>query len=134
MELCTRFRALAGALLVSICVLSWLVPLVAILMQVESPGPVFHKQLWLTAKGQPVYCYTFRRLYLHKQLMRRSAGATRLTQVGALIHALRVNTLLRCINVLRGEVALTGPDSLLPLNEAAWSKTRSSSHANQRSA
>src|SRR3546814_2650362 len=48
------------SLLAVVFVLSWLYPLVALLIKLESPGPVLFKQQRTGRDNKPFWCYKFR--------------------------------------------------------------------------
>lgn len=98
------------ALLILVFLLSWAVPLLALLIKLESHGPVFFKQLRTGKHGIPFYCLKFRSMRLnniaHKQASR---GDTRITRIGAFMRKTSIDELPQFINVLRGEMSVVGP-------------------------
>ena len=48
------------SLFVFVFILSWLVPIIAVLIKLDSPGPVFFKQLRSGVNNRPFWCYKFR--------------------------------------------------------------------------
>ena len=65
-------------------VLSWLTPVLAALIRLDSPGPVFFKQLRTGQHGRPFYCYKFRSMRLNADADAAQArrGDGRITPLG----------------------------------------------------
>jgi putative colanic acid biosynthesis UDP-glucose lipid carrier transferase len=101
----------AFALAVAGCVLIWLIPLLAVLIKLESKGPIFFRQLRTGKDGIPFYCFKFRSMYLnadanHKQASR---GDRRITKIGAFLRKTSLDELPQFINVLLGDMSVVGP-------------------------
>ncbi|UOG72764.1 exopolysaccharide biosynthesis polyprenyl glycosylphosphotransferase [Hymenobacter tibetensis] len=99
------------ASLVVVLLLSWLVPLIALLIKADSRGPVFFKQLRTGKGGKPFYCLKFRSMRInadadHKQASRNDS---RITKLGAFMRKTSIDELPQFINVLRGEMSVVGP-------------------------
>ncbi|SMB89268.1 sugar transferase [Hymenobacter roseosalivarius DSM 11622] len=102
---------LCFSLLVVVLVLSWLAPLLGLLIKFESRGPVFFKQLRTGKHGKPFYCLKFRSMYLSAEADRKQAsrGDSRITRIGAFIRKTSIDELPQFINVLRGDMSVVGP-------------------------
>ena len=106
-----RARDILGSLLLLLIALPLLL-MVACLIKLESPGPVLYRQRRVGLHGS-----TFTLLKLRS--MRQDAEAAgpcwaaerdpRMTRVGAVIRAYRIDELPQLLNVLRGEMSLVGP-------------------------
>lgn len=99
------------ALAVAACVLIWLIPLLAVLIKLESKGPIFFRQLRTGKDGVPFYCFKFRSMYVntdanHKQASR---GDSRITKIGAFLRKTSLDELPQFINVLLGDMSVVGP-------------------------
>jgi Undecaprenyl-phosphate glucose phosphotransferase len=87
--------------------------LIALLIKLDSEGPVFFRQKRLGAKNQPFDLLKFRSMYteqadpLGHQLTR--AGDPRITRVGRFLRRTSMDELPQLINVLRGDMSLVGP-------------------------
>ena len=116
-------------LLVSAIVLVLLSPLllfVALLVKLESPGPVFYAQERMGLDARPFMMLKFRS-------MRRDAEANgpgwttpddpRRTRLGAILRRLNVDELPQLINVLVGEMSLVGPRPERPVYVEQFKKT-----------
>ncbi len=99
------------ASLVVLLLLSWLVPLIALIIKLESAGPVFFRQLRTGKNGNPFYCFKFRSMYLSTDADSKQASRedSRITKVGAFIRKTSIDELPQFINVLRGEMSVVGP-------------------------
>jgi Undecaprenyl-phosphate glucose phosphotransferase len=87
--------------------------LIALLIKLDSVGPVFFRQKRLGAKNQPFDLLKFRSMYteqadpLGQQLTR--PGDPRITRVGRFLRRTSLDELPQLINVLRGDMSLVGP-------------------------
>lgn len=99
------------ALLVIFFLLSWLVPLVSLIIRLESKGPAFFKQLRTGKDNQPFYCFKFRSMHVNEEsnYKQASKGDARITRIGAFIRKTNIDELPQFINVLRGEMSIVGP-------------------------
>ena len=106
-----RIFDFAFASLVTALLLSWLLPILAIIIKLESRGPVLFKQLRTGKNGKPFYCYKLRTMYLNDDSEHRQAsrGDSRITKVGAFLRKTSLDELPQFINVLRGEMSVVGP-------------------------
>ena len=89
----------------------------AILVYLESPGPVFERQRRIGKSGRPFAVLRFRTLSLASEPHRATEKPARYTRVGAVIHRLCLDELPQLLNVLRGEMSFVGPrpsDASLP--------------------
>jgi putative colanic acid biosynthesis UDP-glucose lipid carrier transferase len=97
--------------LVVVVLLSWILPLLALLIKIESRGPVFFKQLRTGKHGQPFYCYKFRSMRVNAEAdgKQASRGDCRITRVGAFLRQTSLDELPQFLNVLKGEMSVVGP-------------------------
>ncbi|OGX80765.1 hypothetical protein BEN49_03360 [Hymenobacter coccineus] len=91
--------------------LSWLIPLVALIIRMESKGPVFFKQLRTGKDNKPFYCFKFRSMHVNAEANQKQAsrGDARITRVGAIIRKTNIDELPQFLNVLLGEMSIVGP-------------------------
>lgn len=111
--------------------LSPLMGLIAVVVKLDSPGPVFFGHQRLGLRGRPFRCYKFRSMRVDaEQLLRKDpvlyAGYLsndyklpkgrdpRITQVGQFLRETSLDELPQLFNVLRGEMSLVGPRPIVP--------------------
>lgn len=99
------------ALFIIIFFFSWLFPLLAILIKLESKGPVFFKQLRSGRDNAPFMCYKFRSMYINNDSDRKQATRNdkRVTRIGAFIRRTSIDELPQFFNVLMGNMSTVGP-------------------------
>ncbi|MDP2686920.1 MAG: exopolysaccharide biosynthesis polyprenyl glycosylphosphotransferase [Aequorivita sp.] len=99
------------SLLIIVGLLSWLTPILGILIKLESKGPVFFKQKRNGLDYQEFYCYKFRSMKPNAMadLYQISKGDARVTRVGRIIRKTSIDELPQFINVLKGEMSVVGP-------------------------
>ncbi|WP_026451804.1 exopolysaccharide biosynthesis polyprenyl glycosylphosphotransferase [Aequorivita capsosiphonis] len=99
------------SLFVIIGILSWLTPLLGILIKLESKGPIFFKQKRNGLDYQEFYCYKFRSMKPNPMadLHQISKDDIRVTQVGKIIRKTSIDELPQFINVLKGDMSVVGP-------------------------
>ena len=94
-----------------IFVLSWLTPLLAILIRLESKGPVFFKQSRNGFNNQEFNCYKFRsmRPNTDADLNQATKGDQRITKMGQFLRKTSIDEFPQFFNVLFGEMSVVGP-------------------------
>lgn len=106
-----RMMDIVISVLVLIFLMSWFIPVIAILIKWESKGPVFFKQKRNGLDYQEFYCYKFRSMRpneeAHEQLM--SKNDDRVTKVGSFLRKTSLDELPQFINVLLGDMSVVGP-------------------------
>lgn len=99
------------SLLVIVFILSWLYPILAVIIKLQSKGPVIFKQQ-RTGRGNRVFwCYKFRSMRLNDASDREQAVKhdVRLTRIGAFIRKTSLDEFPQFINVLLGDMSVVGP-------------------------
>ncbi len=99
------------SLIIIVGILSWLTPILGILIKLESKGPVFFKQKRNGLDYQEFYCYKFRSMIPNPMahLHQISKGDIRVTRVGRIIRKTSIDELPQFINVLKGDMSVVGP-------------------------
>ena len=99
------------SLSVIVFVLSWLTPILAIIIKLESKGPVFFKQSRNGFNYKEFYCYKFRSMTPNKNahLKQATKGDHRITKVGKFIRKTSIDELPQFYNVLFGDMSVVGP-------------------------
>ena len=106
-----RILDLVVSSLVILLVLSWLVPLLGLLIYLESPGPIFFKQLRSGRNNKAFWCLKFRSMKINNEADAKQAskGDSRITRIGRFIRKTSLDEFPQFINVFRGEMSLVGP-------------------------
>jgi len=92
-------------------ILSPLLLLVAILIKLESAGPIFFKQQRMGREFRPFLIYKFRSMREGGDAaLSLTVGADpRITRIGRFIRKVRIDELPQCWSVLKGEMSFVGP-------------------------
>ncbi len=102
--------ALSAALLF---ITSPLLALAAIVIRLESRGPVFYRQLRVGRAGEPFQLWKLRTMVPGAESMGAGIyvleGDPRITRTGRLLRRFSLDELPNLVNVLRGDMAIVGP-------------------------
>jgi putative colanic acid biosysnthesis UDP-glucose lipid carrier transferase len=106
-----RFFDITFSFLVITFVLSWLVPVIAILIKFNSKGPVFFVQMRSGKNNKPFKCFKFRTLRVNKEadIKQVTLNDTRMTKVGSFLRKTNLDELPQFFNVLMGTMSVVGP-------------------------
>lgn len=98
-----------------LCVLP-LLALIAILIKLDSPGPILFRSRRLGKDGKPFVMYKFRSMRQNAPSIRNADGSAfagkgdpRITRLGRLLREFSLDELPQLWNVLSGEMSLIGP-------------------------
>jgi len=112
----------------SLCVITFLfpfiVPIIAIAIKLDSPGPIIFKQLRPGKKNKLFECYKFRTMYVndsHEKMATKNDK--RITKVGAFLRKTSLDELPQFFNVLLGHMSVVGPRPNLVSQLEEYSKT-----------
>jgi Undecaprenyl-phosphate glucose phosphotransferase len=97
--------------LVIVCVFSWLFPLIAILIKLESKGPVFFKQKRTGQDNKDFYCYKFRSMSVNDEAdaVQAKRNDSRITKFGNFLRKSSIDELPQFFNVFVGNMSVIGP-------------------------
>ncbi|WP_309614265.1 undecaprenyl-phosphate glucose phosphotransferase [Flavobacterium sp.] len=114
------------SLFVIVFLLSWLIPVLAILIKLESKGPVFFKQGRPGMDEEEFFCYKFRSMQVNGFTEKEaSKNDPRVTKMGKLMRKTSMDELPQFFNVLFGEMSVVGPrPHLWSQNKAYASKIK----------
>jgi putative colanic acid biosynthesis UDP-glucose lipid carrier transferase len=106
-----RLFDLAVSSLVIIFILSWLIPLLGLLIWIESKGPIFFIQPRSGKDNKIFGCFKFRSMRVNaaaneQQAIKRDA---RITRVGNFLRRTSLDEMPQFLNVLMGHMSVVGP-------------------------
>ncbi|MDN5204040.1 undecaprenyl-phosphate glucose phosphotransferase [Fulvivirgaceae bacterium BMA10] len=110
-QIVKRFFDIIFSSLVIIFIFSWLFPLLAILVKLDSKGPVFFKQKRTGKDGNSFFCYKFRTMHVNNDadVKQASRNDSRITKIGAFLRKTSLDELPQFFNVLIGQMSVVGP-------------------------
>lgn len=96
---------------VLLCILSWLFPLLFLLIRLDSKGPIFFVQRRVGYLGRSFYCLKFRTMYVNDEADSRQASEKdpRITRIGRILRVSNLDELPQFLNVLTGQMSIVGP-------------------------
>ena len=99
------------SLAVILFILSWLTPIVALIIKLESKGPVFFRQARAGYRNEVFQCLKFRSMRVNDksdQLTTRK-NDSRVTRFGAFLRKTSIDEMPQFFNVLAGQMSVVGP-------------------------
>ena len=99
------------SLMVIVFILSWLTPILAILISLESKGPVFFTQLRNGHNYNSFKCFKFRSMIINPaaDLIQVSRDDDRITTVGKFLRKTSIDEIPQFFNVFLGQMSVVGP-------------------------
>jgi putative colanic acid biosynthesis UDP-glucose lipid carrier transferase len=99
------------SIIMIIGVLSWLIPIIAILIWLDSRGPVFFLQKRNKRNGELFTCIKFRSMIVNANadILPASWNDKRITRVGRFLRDYYIDELPQFFNVLVGDMSVIGP-------------------------
>ena len=97
--------------LVFLSITALLFPIIYIVIKIQSPGPIFFKQLRTGLDGRDFYCYKFRSMHVNKDADRLQATKDdpRKYPFGNFMRKENIDELPQFWNVLKGDMSIVGP-------------------------
>lgn len=97
--------------LVLVFILSWMVPLCALLIKLDSRGPVFFVQRRVGRAGHSFKCLKFRTMVVNHEANKKQAleNDSRITRIGAFLRKSNLDEFPQFLNVLIGDMSIVGP-------------------------
>lgn len=110
-RLLKRVMDIAVSSFAMLFILSWLVPLLAIIIKLQSKGPVFFKQQRSGKDNLPFWCYKFRSMTVNEQSdsVQATKDDARITPIGAFLRKTSLDEFPQFWNVLKGDMSIVGP-------------------------
>lgn len=106
-----RIMDISLSLLFIVCVMSWLTPILAILIKFTSKGPVFFVQKRTGYMGVEFNCFKFRTMYVNDEadVKQVSINDSRITNIGKFLRVTHLDETPQFFNVLLGDMSVVGP-------------------------
>ncbi|RZK80985.1 MAG: undecaprenyl-phosphate glucose phosphotransferase [Pedobacter sp.] len=97
--------------LVIVFLLSWLFPIIAIIIKIQSKGPILFKQQRSGRNDSPFWCYKFRSMHVNagSDKVQATKGDSRIFPFGQLMRKTSMDELPQFFNVLFGDMSVVGP-------------------------
>lgn len=88
-----------------------LFPFIWLIIKIQSPGPIFFKQLRTGLDGKNFYCYKFRSMHVNKDAdkVQATKDDPRKYPFGNFMRKVNIDELPQFINVLKGDMSIVGP-------------------------
>jgi putative colanic acid biosynthesis UDP-glucose lipid carrier transferase len=95
----------------TIFILSWLIPIISILLKLESKGPVFFVQMRSGKNNKPFRCFKFRSMRENKEAnaIQATKNDKRVTRIGRILRETSLDEFPQFYNVLLGDMSVVGP-------------------------
>lgn len=103
--------------LIMLIIVSPVLLVLAAAIKIDSPGPVFYRQVRVTQYGEEFRIYKFRSMVSNADKIGAQvtvSGDSRVTRVGRIIRACRLDELGQLIDVLRGTMTFVGTRPEVP--------------------
>ena len=106
-----RVWDLLFSLIILVTVCSWLFPFVALLIKLDSKGPVFFRQKRYGLHDRVFHCIKFRTMVVNGESTTRTTQKNddRITAVGKFLRFTSIDEMPQFINVLLGHMSVVGP-------------------------
>jgi len=106
-----RIFDIVFSLFVIVFVISWLFPILAIIIKLQSPGPVFFTQIRSGKDNMPFKCYKLRSMRVNTDSDSKQATRSdpRITPIGAFMRKTSLDEFPQFFNVLISNMSVVGP-------------------------
>lgn len=110
-QITKRIFDIAFSLFLIVFLFTWLFPIVALLIKIDSHGPIFFKQKRTGKDNTDFICLKFRTMYINgdADLKQATKQDNRVTRLGAFLRKTSIDELPQFFNVLQGSMSVVGP-------------------------
>lgn len=118
-----RIFDIVVSLLVTTLILSWLIPILALLIRLDSRGPIFFVQTRVGFLGCRFRCIKLRTMVVNNESDSKQAlnNDSRITRLGYFLRITSLDELPQFINVLMGNMSIVGPRPFMVKDDQAFS-------------
>ncbi|MDQ6843104.1 MAG: undecaprenyl-phosphate glucose phosphotransferase [Bacteroidota bacterium] len=111
--------------LVILFILSWMIPLLGLLIYLESRGPIFFFQKRTGKNNKEFFCMKFRSMQANSEseLKQATKADVRVTRIGKFIRKTSLDEFPQFLNVFKGEMSVVGPRPHMLKHTNDFSKT-----------
>lgn len=97
--------------MVILLIFPWLIPIIAVLIKLESKGPIFFIQDRSGYKGDAFLCFKFRTMTVNQDADNKQAtkNDNRITKIGAFLRKTSLDEFPQFLNVFLGQMSVVGP-------------------------
>lgn len=108
-----RLKRIFDVVMAEILLVIFAIPMliIAMMIKLDSPGPVFYRQERVTAYGKKFKIHKFRTMVNHADKMGTAVTVqndSRITKIGAKLRDLRIDELPQLLDVLNGDMSFVG--------------------------
>ena len=116
---------IAFSLFIIIFLLSWITPIIGLIIKIESRGPVFFKQTRNGIKFREFTCYKFRSMIENNDadIQQATKNDKRVTKIGKILRRTSLDELPQFFNVLIGNMSVVGPRPHMIRENERYSKS-----------
>ena len=113
------------SLVIIIFLLSWITPIIGLIIKIESRGPVFFKQIRNGIKFREFTCYKFRSMIENNDadIQQATKNDKRVTKIGKILRKTSLDELPQFFNVLIGNMSIVGPRPHMIKENERYSKS-----------
>ena len=113
------------SLVIIIFLLSWITPIIGLIIKIESRGPVFFKQIRNGIKFREFTCYKFRSMIENNDadIQQATKNDKRVTKIGKILRKTSLDELPQFFNVLIGNMSVVGPRPHMIKENERYSKS-----------
>jgi len=108
--------------LVILLILSWMYPLLGLLIKLESKGPILFVQDRNGLGNKLFKCFKFRSMTINSSNAQAQKYDTRITKIGRFIRKTSIDELTQFFNVLLGDMSVVGPRPHMEIHNTNYEK------------